>query len=50
MDTERAFYYIGSVVAVLAGVSSINKNRLTNKKTRLEIDALERKAKNKRKK
>lgn len=51
METERTiFYYIGSVVALLIGLSTLNKDRLTNKKIRLEIDALQRKAKNKRKK
>jgi len=50
VEERNIFYYIGSVVALLVGVSTLNRDRLTNKKTRLEIDDLERKAKNKRKK
>ena len=50
MDSERnIFYFIGSVITVLVGLSKLNKDRLENEKTRLEIDDLRRKAKNKRK-
>jgi len=51
MEQERTmFYHIASILALLVSLSSINRDRLNNKKTRLEIDDLERKAKAKRKK
>lgn len=50
MDNERnIFYFIGSVVTLLVGISRLNKDRLENEKTRLEIELLARKTKNKRK-